>query len=48
MAQQYNHIHPKSAESYGHMASKGGEKHLTANHQRGSAPGQNAGGGGMM
>jgi hypothetical protein len=37
----YNHIHPKSEESYGHMHSKGGDHHVTANHQRGSAPGRN-------
>ncbi len=47
-AQDYNHIHPKSGESYGHLHSKGGDKHVTANHTRGSAPGHNAGGGGMM
>lgn len=37
--QDYNHIHPKSEESYGHLHSKGGDKHVTANHTRGSAPG---------
>lgn len=47
-AQDYNHIHPKSGESYGHMHAKGGDKHVTANHTRGSAPGHNTGGGGMM
>lgn len=46
--QGYNHIHPKSEESYGHMHSKGGDKHLTSNHSRGEAPGHNPGGNGMM
>lgn len=35
----YNHIHPGHEKSYGHMQKKGGDKHLTANHERGSAPG---------
>lgn len=46
-SKHYNHIHPKSGESYGHMQSKGGDKHLTSDHQRGSAPGHETGGGGM-
>jgi hypothetical protein len=46
-AQDYNHIHPKSGESYGHMQAKGGDKHVTANHTRGSMPGHNPGGGGF-
>jgi hypothetical protein len=44
-ALDYNHIHPGHEKSYGHMAKKGGDKHLTANHDRGSAPGLNQGGG---
>lgn len=45
--QDYNHIHPKHESSYGHLHSKGGDKHLTANHERGSAPGQHGHDGGM-
>ena len=49
-AQDYNHIHPKHESSYGHLHNKGGDKHMTANHERGSAPGRHGhdGPGAMM
>lgn len=47
----YNHIHPQSAESYGHMHKKGGDHHLSASPGRDQTQGPMAapgGPGGMM
>lgn len=43
MAEQFNHIHPGHEKSYGHLQAKGGDKHVTANHERGSRPGYHGG-----
>lgn len=38
--EDYNHIHADHEKSYGHLKGKGGDHHVTADHERGSAPGR--------